>query len=85
MDELWFDPVTGQQLSVCPFLTKTEQNLYTCDIYHDRPEDCRFYPVTIDQMVQDECEMLEPRDLKNFTKAQIKLDILMQDSRPACS
>jgi len=33
MDELWFDPVTAQQLSVCPFLTKTEQNLYTCDIY----------------------------------------------------
>lgn len=84
-DELWFDPQTGRQLRLCPFLKKTEQNLYTCDIYHDRPEDCRFYPVTIDQMVQDECEMLESRDLKNTKHAQIKLDILMEDSRPPCS
>jgi Fe-S-cluster containining protein len=84
-DELWFDPKTKQQLSLCPFLKKTEQNLYTCDIYHDRPEDCRFYPVTIKQMIQDDCEMLESNDLKNYKRAQIKLDILMQDSRPACS
>ena len=85
MDKLWFDPKTGEQLSFCPFLKKTKDNLYACDIYLDRPEDCHFYPVTIDQMVQDECEMLEPRDLKNFKRAQIKLDILMEDSRPPCS
>jgi Fe-S-cluster containining protein len=85
MDELWFDPVTGQQLRLCPFLKKTEQNLYSCDIYHDRPEDCRFYPVTIDQMIHDECEMLEPKDLKNTKHAQIQLDILMEESRPPCS
>ena len=84
-EELWFDPITGKQLSLCPFLKKTEQNLYTCDIYQDRPEECHFYPVTIDQMIQDECKMLEPRDLKNTKRAQIKLDILMQDSRPSCS
>ena len=85
-DELWFDPKTGKQLALCPFLRKDPvQKIYTCDIYHDRPEDCRFYPVTINQMIQDECEMLEPRDLKNTKKAQIKLDILMEDSRPACS
>ena len=84
-DELWFDPVSGQQLSLCPFLKKTKHNLYTCDIYQDRPEDCRFYPVTIDQMVKDECEMLEPKDLRNTKRAQIKLDILMEDSRPPCS
>ena len=84
-DELWFDPKTKIQLSLCPFLNKTENNLYTCDIYHNRPEECRFYPVTIEQMVQDDCEMLEPNDLKNTKKAQIKVDILMQDSRPPCS
>ena len=84
-DEIWFDPKTGQQLKLCPFLNKTEQNLYTCAIYHDRPEDCHFYPVTIEQMIQDECEMLEANDLKNTKRAQIKLDILMEDSRPACS
>ena len=84
-DEIWFDPDTHQPLSLCPFLNKTDHNLYTCDIYHDRPEECRCYPVTIDQMIQDECEMLESRDLKNTKRAQIKLDILMEDSRPACS
>ncbi len=84
-DELWFDPETGQQLSLCPFLKKAEHNLYSCDIYHDRPEDCKFYPVRIDQMIQDECEMLEPGDLKNTRRAQIKLDILMEDSRPPCT
>ena len=36
-------------------------------------------------MIQDECEMLEARDLKNTKHAQIKLDILMEDSRPPCS
>ena len=84
-DELWFDPKTKKNLSLCPFLNKTENNLYTCDIYQNRPEECRFYPVTIEQMVQDECEMLEPNDLKNTKKAQIKVDMLMQDSRPPCS
>lgn len=84
-NELWFDPETGQQLNLCPFLLKSEANLYSCGIYHDRPEDCRFYPVTIDQMVQDECEMLEQSDLKNTRRAQIKLDILMEDSRPPCA
>ena len=84
-DELWFDPETGRQLSLCPFLTQNKDNLYICDIYHDRPEDCRFYPVTIDQMIQDECEMLDAKDLRNTNQAQVKLDILMEDSRPACS
>lgn len=84
-DELWFDPKTEQQLSLCPFLNKNKQNLYTCNIYHDRPEECRFYPVTIENMIQDECEMIEPNDLKNTKRAQIKLDILMEDSRPPCS
>ncbi|MBL4661124.1 MAG: YkgJ family cysteine cluster protein [Alcanivoracaceae bacterium] len=89
-DELWFDPVTGQQLSICPFLRKEvskvpDQQKYTCDIYHNRPEDCRFYPVTIDQMIYDECEMLQPRDLNNTKKAQVSLDGLTEDSRPAFS
>ncbi len=82
-DKLWFDPKTSRQLSICPFLNNTKHNIYTCDIYHDRPEDCKHYPVTIDQMIGDECEMLEPIDIKNTKRAQIKLDILMMDSRPA--
>jgi hypothetical protein len=33
-------------------------------------------------MIQDECEMIEPRDLINAKKAQKDLDIIMSDSRP---
>ena len=78
------DPDTGKQLELCPWLRKLpNQNKFTCDIYFDRPGDCKYYPVTIDQMVIDECEMLEARDLLNPKQAQRTLDKLMDDSRPA--
>lgn len=81
---IWFDPDTGKQLEICPWLRKEpNQNKYTCDIYFDRPDDCKYYPVTIEQMIKDECEMLEERDLAKPKQAQKTLDKLMADSRPA--
>lgn len=88
-NEIWFDPKSGERLKQCPFLdiapkkTPQEQNKYTCSIYLDRPEDCRHYPSLISEMVRDECEMIEIIDLDNPKKAQVKLDILMMDSRPS--
>ena len=80
---IWMNPENGQQLSLCPFLRKVpNQDIYTCDIYYDRPDDCKYYPVTIQQMLQDECEMLEDQDLKQPNIAQQTLDRLMADSRP---
>ena len=77
------DPDTGNQLELCPWLRKlTNENKYTCDIYYDRPDDCKFYPVTIEDMIKDECEMLEARDLKDPMQAQKTLDELMSDSHP---
>ncbi|MFV1977295.1 MAG: YkgJ family cysteine cluster protein, partial [Candidatus Scalindua sp.] len=56
---IWIDPETGKQIELCPWLRKApNQNKYTCDIYYDRPDDCKYYPSTIDEMVVDECEML---------------------------
>lgn len=82
--KIWMDPKTGQQLQRCPFLElEPGEQKYTCSIYHDRPEDCRHYPTHIAEMVRDECEMIELIDLENPKKAQLKLDDLMQDSRPA--
>lgn len=76
-------PTTGEQLKRCPWLRQVEnEEKYTCDIYHDRPDDCKHYPVTIDQMVQDECEMIEVSDLSQPEKAQKTLDRIMVDSRP---
>jgi Fe-S-cluster containining protein len=82
--KIWVDPKTGEQIERCPWLRKEpNQEKYTCDIYYDRPDDCKFYPVTIEQMVKDECEMLEAQDLNKPKQAQVALDKLMVDSRPS--
>lgn len=79
------DPDSGEQLARCPWLRELPgQEKYICDIYFERPGDCRYYPVTIEQMITDECEMLEPHDLVNPRRAQKTLDKLMADSRPPC-
>lgn len=81
--KIWVDPKTGEYFPRCPWLRHSpDENKYTCDIYYDRPEDCRHYPVDIAQMVRDDCEMLERRDLDDLKRAQQKLDALMSDSRP---
>jgi len=81
--KIWIDPASGEQLLRCPWLQKLpEQNKYICRIYYDRPDDCRYYPVDIEQMLRDDCEMLEARDLANPKQAQKTLDLLMADSRP---
>ena len=84
--EIWFDPTSGKQTLSCPWLQKIPgQDKYTCDIYFDRPDECKHYPVTIEEMLRDGCEMLEPSDLKRPKQAQEKLDLLMSDSRPPVS
>jgi Fe-S-cluster containining protein len=80
---IWMSPQNGKQLTLCPFLRKTSNDIYTCDIYFDRPDDCKSYPVTIQQMLNDDCEMLEETDKERPVKAQHALDLLMADSRPA--
>ena len=82
--KIWMDPESGESLELCPWLRKApNEEIYSCDIYYDRPDDCRSYPVTIEQMVNDSCEMLEPKDLERPKLAQSQLDSLMQNSRPA--
>ena len=85
--KIWMDPATGKQIERCPWLREepnqaSGQVRYTCDIYYDRPEDCKYYPVTIEQMINDDCEMLEVQDLAKPKQAQKTLDKLMFDSRP---
>lgn len=80
--KIWMDPHNGTQLAVCPWLKQDEKGKYLCSIYFSRPEDCRWYPVSVNEMIRDECEMLENRDLQNLKNTQVKLDTLMSDSRP---
>lgn len=80
---IWTDPATGEYLDHCPWLKKLpDSEAFGCAIYDERPEDCRHYPVDIAQMVRDDCEMLERRDLLNLRRAQSVLDEIMVDSRP---
>lgn len=85
------DPLSGEQLSRCPWLEVLAESpdsgavTYGCRIYHDRPQDCRHYPVSIADMVRDGCEMIETGDIESPNKAQIALDELMADSRPPLS
>jgi Fe-S-cluster containining protein len=45
------DRDAGKQIALLPWLRRqTGQNKYSCDIYFDRPDDCRFYPSTLDEM-----------------------------------
>ena len=78
--KIWHDPQTKAQLIHCPWLTKQANNIYTCAIYFDRPEDCRYYPSTIQEMIQDQCEMLEANDLRDVRNAQKRLNNIMADS-----
>lgn len=86
--KIWMDPVTGKQLTRCPWLelmpdsSGSSQPKYGCSIYHDRPQDCRHYPVLIADMIRDGCEMLEDGDMGSPDEAQLALDKLMTDSRP---
>lgn len=76
--QIWFEPSTQKLIELCPWLKKDpNSNRYLCDIYLDRPEDCRTYPATISDMLKDDCEMLEPSDLRNLKQAQETLNKIM--------
>ena len=63
MPDLWVSPVTGNEMSRCPWLRKyPKREAYYCRIDDVRPGVCRNYPVSIEQMKKDGCEMLEPDD-----------------------
>lgn len=74
-DDIWFDPDSQALLKICPWLRKVEgSRSYHCDIYLDRPEDCRNYPAIVSDMINDECEMLEASDFLDLKRAQLLLD-----------
>ena len=71
---IWHDPHTGASLSSCPWLRTVEGvDAYHCAIYFDRPEDCRVYPSTVNDMLKDGCEMLDEGDKKDLKLAHVNL------------
>lgn len=81
-EKIWFEPGTKQLIELCPWLKKDPLSArYLCDIYLDRPEDCRAYPQTITDMVKDDCEMLERGDLIDLKRAQRVLNEIMASDK----
>ncbi len=79
--KIWMDPETGKQIELCPWLRRDPTQIqFSCAIYFDRPEDCRIYPARVDDMINDECEMLESKDLVNLKLAQQQLELKFQDT-----
>ena len=80
--KIWINPDTNEYFARCPWLRRSPDGSKTlCEIYDDRPEDCRHYPVDIEQMVRHDCEMLERGDLKDIKQAQRRLNVLMSVNR----
>ncbi len=76
--QIWINPETNDPFERCPWLIKSNHtNQFFCKIYNDRPEDCVSYPSNISEMIRDECEMLEEKDIKNPKQAQKELDLMM--------
>ena len=79
--KIWMDPDSGKQLELCPWLRKEpNQSEYRCAIYFDRPEDCRVYPATVDDMIKDECEMLEDQDLKDLKRTRTLFELKYKET-----
>jgi len=84
--DLWVSPVTGEEMFRCPFLRKRpKQDKYNCRIHDVRPWVCRDYPVSIQQMLDDECEMLEKTDRwKSHRELMKELTILRNKKGKSC-
>ena len=77
--DLWISPITGEEMNRCPWLRKLpKKKKYKCKIHKVRPETCRGYPVDIEQMVNDCCEMFEDGD---FAKSHKELTLELQKLR----
>ena len=59
--DLWLNLQTGAEVRRCPWLRKVpREQRFKCRIYELRRNVCRDYPVNVQQMIDDGCEMLEP-------------------------
>jgi len=62
--DMWVSPITHDEMPRCPWLRKLpNREKYKCRIHHVRPDTCNAYPIDIEQMIRDGCEMLEEGDL----------------------
>ena len=69
LSDLWFNPITGEELHRCPFLRKVRgRKEYRCLIHETKPERCRDFPV----VVRTECENCGLNFVKYFKDAKLQ-------------
>jgi Fe-S-cluster containining protein len=82
LGDLWISPVTGEETRRCPWLRKLpNQDKFKCRIHDVRPDVCRNYPVDVEQMIRDGCEMLEEADLTK-PRAQLQRELKRLRNEP---
>ena len=57
--DLWIDPNTGDEMTHCPWLVRDRRRKipFRCAIHPMRPNVCRDYPISLEQAIQDGCEI----------------------------
>ena len=71
--DLWFDPETGEELVECPFLSKTDEDKYICEIQEAKPQKCEDFPFG-DVIYCDKCGFNFVNYFKDVMHPEILLD-----------
>ena len=53
--DVWFHPETGDDVSSCPWLEKSDNGKYKCAIHDLRPNYCREWPPTKKDAINTQC------------------------------
>lgn len=60
LGDLWFSPVTRDQVTRCPWLRKMpNKNVYKCRIHETKPQHCRAFPQTKKKAIYTGCRGFE--------------------------
>lgn len=57
LNDLWRNPITGDEMERCPWVGQAGGKRI-CRIHHLKPDICRGYPYSVEQMRDDACEIL---------------------------
>lgn len=74
---VWINPATGDFYEQCPWLIAGDARYkYHCAIQDIKPKACTNYPMSVLQMLRDDCEIWDESDKTNalsFEERELKL------------
>ena len=70
---VWIDPETDDYYPTCPWLIEGDERYqYHCAIQAVKPQACLNYPMSVLQMLRDDCEMWEESDKTSFASFEAR-------------